>query len=109
MGQQPYGQAAYILPTLNRTVSGPLGVPTLNEDQQLPSLPYAIVPVDQPIMMVNYSAGTPILQPMRYRSYGNLPDAGMLDAPRDQMHNFDESPSSAAENVYYQLVRPAIR
>jgi hypothetical protein len=63
-------------------------------------------------MMVNYSTGTPILQPVRYRSYGELPDTGAMIGPNaasDQIPKFEDTASSVDDNVYYQLVGSTVR
>lgn len=48
--------------------------------------------------MVNYATGAPIIQPLRYRSYNELPEAGA------SLRN-----SGSDENVYYQFVPAAVQ
>ena len=48
--------------------------------------------------MVNYATGAPIIQPMRYRSFNELPESS------GNMGN-----SGSEENVYYQFVPAAVQ
>ena len=64
----------------------------LEDNQQLAPMPYAIVPMEQPIMMVNYPTRAPIhlqtphrIQPMGYQGFGD---------------------PHGTENLYYQVVAP---
>lgn len=114
MSQQQYGSPyVNILPSLNtggRAGSAMYDTPVsgMEDEQQLATLPYAIVPMDQPIMMVNYPPRAPIhlqaphrIQPVRYRSYG--------DRQRQMMGGSSKylvTTDSGAENVYYQFVAP---
>lgn len=83
-----------MLPSLNKGMRGDSAmydtpVSGLEDDQQLAPMPYAFVPVEQPIMMVNYPPRGPIhLQtPHRIQPMGYVDPHG-------------------AENLYYQVVAP---
>jgi len=114
--QDHYRQAGLFIdrsvPALNSRMQGgarmyDAPVTGIEEDEQLASLPYAIMPVEQPIMMVNYPSRAPIhlgapqrIQQVRYNSYG--------DHSRDIMGGTGKFLVNAdsGEELYYQLVDP---
>lgn len=82
-------------------------VNAIEDDQPLSTVPYAIVPMEQPIMMVNQSSraspiylqppGYPSLQPMHYGGYSDMIEMTPDGSQQFLMNTTD----SGSENMYY--------